>query len=155
VSTLHRVALALRVPITAFFEERPEPVQVILSRAQERRSSAMGAGPKDQGMGIVLESLGSGLDGQTLEPFVVTVQPGAGSGGQSIVHTGHELVYCLRGEIEYQVAQQPYPLAVGDALLFEARLPHGWRNRGKEPAAFLLVFQAAEERVSVEQHLQL
>ena len=94
-----------------------------------------------------------GLEAQTLEPFVVTLNPGAGSGRQTIVHVGHELVYCLQGEVEYQVGDQLCLLGEGDSLLFEARLPHRWHNPGDEPSVFLLVFQSAVAGKSMEQHL--
>jgi len=146
VSTLHRLATALKVPITAFFEEKDEQVKVIASRPGDRAFSGSGD--------LLLESLGSGLEGQALEPFVVTLQPGAGSGQQAIMHDGHELVYCLKGTIEYEIDDQRYPLAAGESLLFEAQKPHRWTNPGSEPAVFLLVFEAGGQDQPVERHLQ-
>ncbi len=146
VSTLHRLATALRVPITAFFEARPDKVEAILLRSGERPRTGSGS--------MLLESLGTALDGQTLEPFVVTLKPGASSGRRLMVHIGHELVYCLEGEIEYTVNDESCRLLAGDSLLFEARLPHRWRNPGTEPAVFLLVFQSTELGESVEEHLR-
>lgn len=145
VSTLHRLATALQVPITALFEGQDDKVELLLSRAGRR--------PYSGTANVVLESLGSGLEGQTLEPFVVTLKPGADSGSQSMVHDGHELVYCLQGTVEYEVAGELHRLAAGDALLFEARLAHCWRNPDQDPARFLLIFQSANSGQSVEQHL--
>jgi quercetin dioxygenase-like cupin family protein len=68
-------------------------------------------------------------------------------------HDGHELVYCLQGLLEYEVAGTRYQLAAGDSVLFEARLAHCWRNPGHDPAVFLLIFQSATLGESVEQHL--
>ena len=145
VSTLHRLATALEVPITAFFEQQDEKVPLILSRGSQRKYTGTDS--------VLLESLGSGLDYQTLEPFVVTLKPGADSGKQGMVHDGHELVYCLQGELEYEVAGTQYRLAAGDAILFEARLAHRWRNLGPAPAVFLLIFQSTLQGESVEHHL--
>jgi transcriptional regulator with XRE-family HTH domain len=145
VSTLHRLATALRVPITTFFEARPERVEIVLGRAGKR--------PRSGSASVVLESLGMGLENQTLGPFVVTLKPGATSGRRAMVHVGHELVYCLQGEIEYTLESQVLRMTAGDSLLFEAQLPHRWRNPGSEPAVFLLVFQAAMLGEPVEQHL--
>jgi transcriptional regulator with XRE-family HTH domain len=145
VSTLHRLAIALRVPITSFFEDQAESVEVILARAGERSRTGSAS--------VLLESLGTGLEDQVLEPFVVTLRPGADSGKQVMIHMGEELVYCLQGELEYEVSGQPYRLRAQDALHFEARLPHRWRNPGDEPAVFLLIFQADDQGRPVEQHL--
>lgn len=147
VSTLHRLATALRVPITTFFEERPDQVEAILLRADERPRTGSGS--------VLLESLGTALQDQTLEPFVVTLKPRAGSGRRAMVHVGHELVYCLEGVIEYVVGEESCQLTAGDSLLFEARIPHRWHNPGTEPAVFLLIFQAAVLGESVEEHLRL
>jgi transcriptional regulator with XRE-family HTH domain len=146
VSTLHRLATALGVHITAFFQEHTEPVQVVLTRTAERSRSG--------NANVRLESLGTGLEEQSLEPFLVTMKPGADSGQQMMVHTGQEMVYCLQGEVEYEVTGQPYRLAVGDTLLFEARLAHRWRNPGGIPATFLMVFCTGGKGSPVEQHLQ-
>jgi transcriptional regulator with XRE-family HTH domain len=146
VSTLHRLATALGVHITAFFEGHTEHVQAVLTRAAERRRSGNAH--------VLLESLGTGLEEQSLEPFLVTMKPGADSGQQTILHSGQEMVYCLQGEIEYEVASQPYRLAAGDTLLFEARLAHRWRNPADIPATFLMVFCTGGKGSPVEQHLQ-
>jgi transcriptional regulator with XRE-family HTH domain len=147
VSTLHRIATALKVPITAFFEGPDEKAQMIVSRA--------GARPYTGNIQVMLESLGSGLEGQSLEPFVVTLEPGAGSGNPVMIHDGHELVYCLQGEVEYEVAGKSCRLTAGDSVLFEARLEHRWHNAGSEPTKFLLVFQSAFLGESVEEHLSV
>jgi transcriptional regulator with XRE-family HTH domain len=145
VSTLHRLATALSVPITAFFQEHTEPVQVVLTRMAQRACSGNAH--------VLLESLGSGLEEQSLEPFLVTMKPGADSGQQIMVHTGQEMVYCLQGQVEYEVAGRPYRLAPGDTLLFQAQLAHRWRNPAELPATFLLVFCSGGQGNPVEQHL--
>ncbi|UCC65546.1 MAG: cupin domain-containing protein [Anaerolineae bacterium] len=146
VSTLHRLATALGVPITSLFAGPAEKVKAILTRADERPASGSAS--------VVLESLGYGLEEQACDPFVVNMKAGAGSGRQVMTHTGHELVYCLRGQLDYEVAGEHYRLAPGDALLFHADLPHRWHNSSDHPAVFLLVMQIVEEREEpLNQHL--
>jgi transcriptional regulator with XRE-family HTH domain len=145
VSTVHRLATALGVPITSFFEEPAAPGDVIHTHAGERRRLAT----EDMQM----ESLGTGLRGQAMEAFAVTLPPGSSSGNGTITHVGHEMVYCVQGQVEYQIAGKSYLLARGDSLLFEARLPHRWENRGEMPAMFLLILQSEITQESVEQHL--
>jgi quercetin dioxygenase-like cupin family protein len=143
---LHQLATALRVPITAFFETTDAQAQVIHSRPGQRPFSGRTS--------VLLESLGSGLESQTLEPFEVTLRPGADSGPAAMVHSGHELVFCLQGELEYRIGGEIYHLAVGESLLFEARLPHCWRNPSdSEPSVFLLIFQSSRVGEPLEQHL--
>jgi transcriptional regulator with XRE-family HTH domain len=145
VSTLHRLATALQVHITDFFEERQESAHLVFSRAAERPVSA-----HEQ---TLLASLASGLADQLMDPFEVTLKPGAGSGQQVMSHAGQELVYCLQGELEYTVEGKPYQLKAGDSLMFEARLHHCWRNPGQGSTRFLMVFGACEVHESLAQHL--
>lgn len=146
VSTLHRLATALGVQITAFFERSPEQAQVVMTHASERRRSGNAY--------VVLESLATGLEEQAMEPFLVTMKPGADSGSQRMVHGGQELVYCLEGELEYEVDGQHYRLARGDTLLFQAQLPHRWRNPGSHPAVFVLIFGETSGSQPAGQHLR-
>jgi quercetin dioxygenase-like cupin family protein len=88
-----------------------------------------------------------------MEPFLVSLQPNSGSGERQVVHTGHEMVYCLSGSVEYLIDGQIYSLVVGDILLFEAHLPHLWRNVMDEEASILLVLQSTGQTAqSVERH---
>ena len=136
VSTLHRLALALEVPIAELFTET-EAQTVVLTKSGQRSQAH-----RDQ---IQMENLAEGLSEQCMEPFLVTLQPGAGTGADPVVHLGEELVFCLEGEIEYRVAGNAYQLEAGDSLMFQANQPHCWCNSDEAPARLLLVFHAAEE----------
>ena len=147
VATLHRLATALGVSMTFFFEEeeRREVVFVKADRRARIRSDS-----------VIMENLGSGLRNQTMEPLLVVLQPGASSGDESNVHLGHEFVFCLEGEIEYKIRDHRYLLDAGDSLIFEAHLPHRWQNAGDSSSTILLILQTQEGREeSVEQHLQV
>jgi quercetin dioxygenase-like cupin family protein/DNA-binding XRE family transcriptional regulator len=146
VSTLHQLSTALGVHITELFAAPDEEVKLILTRTDDRVVSGSSS--------VKMESLGYGLRDQACDPFAVTLKPGASSGEHLMVHDGHELVYCLEGELEYQVAGESYRLHAGDALLFHADQPHRWRNPNAHPVTFLLVMQLTEDRSeSVDQHL--
>jgi transcriptional regulator with XRE-family HTH domain len=137
VSTLHRIALALDVSIAELFSS-PDPVQAtVLVKRDER--------PRVQRDRVVMENLAQGLVDPCMEPFLATLQPGAGTGADPVVHMGEEFVFCLEGEVEYRVAGHTYRLEVGDSLMFQAHQPHCWQNAGQVPAKLLLVFHAAEE----------
>jgi transcriptional regulator with XRE-family HTH domain len=146
VATLHRLATALGVSMTFFFEEE-ERREVVFVKADRRARTG--------GDSVIIENLGSGLRDQIMEPLLVTLQPGASSGDEPIVHLGHEFVFCLEGELEYEVRDDRYLLDAGDSLIFEAHLPHRWRNAGDSSSIVLLILQTQEGREeSVEQHLQ-
>jgi transcriptional regulator with XRE-family HTH domain len=135
VSTLHRLATALEVPIAELFTGTEEQT-VVLTRKSQRSETH-----RDR---IQMEGLAEGLSDQCMEPFLVTLQPGAGTGADPISHLGEEFVFCLEGAVEYQIAGQSYHLEAGDSLMFQAHQSHCWRTLGDRPARLLLVFHAAE-----------
>jgi transcriptional regulator with XRE-family HTH domain len=137
VSTLQQLAHGLEVPITAFFETQDSGKRIVYQRAGQRPRAAFACG--------MLEDLGAGIALRELEPLIVTLEPGSDSGETPIVHTGLELVYCLEGQINYQIENETFELVPGDSLLFEARLPHGWQNPSAEPARALLALCASDE----------
>jgi len=143
VSSLHRLATALRIPIVELFQEETEQTTVFTRQDRRRRSVSNG---------VMLESLGIGLPGQQLEPFMMTVQPGAASTAELISHLGEEFVHCLEGAIEYRVDDQVYHLEAGDSLLFEATQPHAYHNVSPVPAIVLIVFQAGQNHDLARQH---
>jgi transcriptional regulator with XRE-family HTH domain len=144
VSTLQSLAAALNVKMSYFFDER-KPAQVLHVKAENR--------PAISSKGVRIESLDGKLNYQEMEPFVVSLKPNSRSGERQVVHTGHELVYCLSGNVEYLIDGQIYPLEKGDMLLFEAQLPHLWRNVTEEDAVILLILQATGQTAqSVERH---
>jgi uncharacterized cupin superfamily protein len=76
---------------------------------------------------------------------MLTLESGAESGKEKIVHTGHEFVMCLRGKLEYEVEGKLYSLEAGDSLLFAARLSHRWRNPGNTVTNVIIVLSGFEE----------
>ncbi len=145
VSSLHALARALDVPITELFSSEQELTTVFLPR--DRRLGS-------QSEGLLMESLGSGLRNQQIEPFMLTLDAEAESGVEAITHPGQEFVLCLEGTVAYEVDGRSYHLASGDALIFEASQPHRFRNAGSQRAVLLLVFQAAEGRhLARQRHL--
>jgi transcriptional regulator with XRE-family HTH domain len=138
VSTLQRLAAALEVPITAFFETETVPQPVVFSKASERQPAPFLHG--------TLTNLAMGFAQPGLEPFLVSLDPHAGSGENLIVHTGLEFVFCLEGSLGYEVGGQEFTLELGDSLVFEAHLPHRWRNLGGATARTLLLLCPEDAR---------
>ncbi|MEN8242971.1 MAG: cupin domain-containing protein [Chloroflexota bacterium] len=132
VSTLQALATALDVRISFFFEEAAVK-NVLHIPAGDRRSM--------DSQGVNIETVGGRLHGQEMEPFLIRLAPNSSSGDRQVIHTGHEVVYCLKGKFEYYIDGQSYAIEEGDFLLFEAHLPHLWRNPYEQPAEFLLILQ--------------
>ncbi len=137
VSTLYKLAAALGVPITDFFAPEEQKRNVILIKADARTRVPFTHG--------VWEGLGGEKFSGRVEPFVLTLEQGGSSGQHAMVHTGHEFVYCLRGQLEYLVEGKRYELQPGDSLLFAAQLEHRWRNPGNMVTNALIVLSGFSE----------
>jgi len=132
VATLQNLATALHVRISYFFEVETE--QSILHIKASQRTAV-------DSQGVRIESIGSRIHGQEVEPFLVCLAPHTHSGERQVVHAGHEVVYCLKGRLEYLIDGTIYHVEQGDFVVFEASLPHLWRNPFKTEAQFLLILQ--------------
>lgn len=137
VSTLYKLADALGVSITSFFGAEAEKKQVVFLRSDERTRISFTRG--------VFEALGGEQFDGRVEPFMLTLESGAASGPHPIAHSGHEFVFCLRGELEYQVERETFHLAPGDSLLFAAHLKHKWKNAGKNVVNALIIISGFAE----------
>jgi transcriptional regulator with XRE-family HTH domain len=146
VSTLYRIADALTVPVTDFFGPEEARKKVVFLKADERTRLPF------------LRGLWEGLGGEQFTgramPFMLTLDSGASSGPNSMLHTGHEFVFCLRGQLEYQVEGQTYAMETGDSLLFAAQLKHRWRNPGGIVTNALIIISDYAESDPPVHHLE-
>jgi len=137
VSTLYKLADALGVSITSFFGSAAEKKEAVFLKANERARVSFTHG--------IFEGLGGEQFVGRIEPFLLTLESNANSGPRSMAHTGQEFVFCLRGELEYQVERQLYQLSAGDSLLFAAHLKHRWKNVGSTVVNALILISCFEE----------
>jgi len=137
VSTLYRLTDALGVPVTALFRQDQEQQPIVFRSLSERTHVPFPLG--------LWEGLGGEAFTGRMQPFMLTLESGAESGKEKIVHTGSEFVMCLRGKLEYEVEGKIYTLGAGDTLLFAARLTHRWRNPGNTVTSALVVLSGFEE----------
>ena len=137
VNTLYRLTDALKVPITALFRQDQAQDTIVFRTETERTRVPFPSG--------LWEGLGGEAFIGRMQPFLLTLESGAESGKEKIVHTGSEFVMCLRGKLEYQVEDKFYTLEAGDSLLFTARLTHRWRNPGNTVTNAIIVITGFEE----------
>lgn len=145
VSSLHQLANALEVPITDFFMDEHEQ-NIVYIKSDDRLIT--------QRDGMAVESLGIGLRQQLVQPFLITLEPGAGTSQEPVTHPGQEFVFCLDGLIVYQIGEARFELSAGDSLLFEAAQPHGFENIGSSSATILITFNNDQSsNVARQRHL--
>lgn len=151
IATLHKLATALGIGITEFFDDADEQA-VVYTPAGARLSTS--------GNGLLMESLGIGLQDQRIEPLLITVAPITAVDDDDpqppttpVSHPGQEFVHCLNGTVQYRVGNRTFALEPGDSLLFEAATPHCFWNDAEAPARILVVF-GAQVGVARQRHLE-
>ena len=137
VSTLYKIADALEVPITAFFRAEPPKQEIVFRKANQRNRVNFPNG--------VWEGLGGESFVGFVEPFMLKLDRGASSGPFGMLHTGHEFVMCLGGQLEYEVEDQTFLMKPGDSLIFSAQLRHRWHNPGDTEASAIFVLAGFEQ----------
>ncbi len=137
VSTLQQLSMAMAIPISYFFDSEPELQRIVFTPALDRPQVRIG--------GTLMESLGENLTDNAIQPFLVTMAPGSGSGDCPIVHTGYEFVFCMTGSIQYCINEEYYYLNAGDSVVFQSHLPHCWKNIGEQSAEIVLVLSPADK----------
>lgn len=146
VSTLYKIADALGVPITAFFRLAPPKSDIVFRKSKQRTHIPVARGTWE-GLG------GEEFTGRT-EPMLLTLDAGSNSGQYAMLHSGHEFVFCLSGELEYEVEKQRFLLEAGDSLIFAAQLEHRWRNHARGTTRAIIVLSGFEPGESpIEYHL--
>ncbi|MGR4870330.1 helix-turn-helix domain-containing protein [Variovorax sp. LARHSF232] len=141
VDTLVRLAEALQVPPSRFFCRRNGRADLsFVPAGQGIQIRRMG-----EVAGLGYELLGHVLSGNLgVEPYLVRLAPGARPYAD-FQQPGLQFLYLLEGGLRYRHGARVLVLARGDALLFEARVPHGVEAVLAHPASYLLVTLAARD----------
>jgi transcriptional regulator with XRE-family HTH domain len=129
ITSLQKIAGALSVPISYFFEE-----------PTNKNFTTLGAERKffriEQSNMVYARLAGDFVD-RALEPIYVTLAPRTVQ--DTYNHQGEEFCYILQGEIVVNINDEEYRLKVGDSIHFPSTLNHAMRNPNDEPAHMISV----------------
>lgn len=131
--TVLRIAKGLGITIESLLDAYPERKEVVHLPKQKRRTIAV------HDLRITLQSLAEGLPDQAFSAVILTIPKGARMKEREFQHHGEELMFCLKGTVEFTIGPQRYLLAAGDSLRFRSHLRHFWRHVGEEEAQLLMI----------------
>jgi XRE family transcriptional regulator, regulator of sulfur utilization len=136
-----RIASGLELTLSQLLR-LDERHHVVVSRGGQRRRFSHG--------GHQFEELTPPLPGQRADVSVHTLKPGArtGAAGDPPMHEpgSRETAVVLDGELALVVDGTRQDLRAGDAITFDADLPHHFENQGLDPTRFLAVIAAGLRR---------
>lgn len=98
----------------------PDSVEII-------RNCAAAVPGVHRGTGVFYQLVGSGRD-HTIQPYLLSFEPGGGYDRDMIGHPGEEIAYVLHGRVELLIDGECHELSQGDLIRFRAERPHAFRN---------------------------
>jgi transcriptional regulator with XRE-family HTH domain len=118
VGTLIALAQGLSVEFNAFFDVEDPEVYVTVTRKNERPSVA-----RDRMISADYEHLALNFPNRAFESYIIKTAD-TGKRSQVNQHKGQELLYVLKGKVEFNVNGQSHILEEGDAIHFNSSYPH-------------------------------
>ena len=125
--TLMRIALVFGVGLDHFFNA--EPYRVAVTRKVDRVCLPIPA--EQDPPSYVFESLNYPYAERRMEAFVAEF-PADGMASPPHQHAGEELVYVMAGSLAVIIDGKEETLNEGDAITFDATVPHGYRRISKD-----------------------
>lgn len=136
-----QIAEGLACTVSALLgEPTPAAGELVVVRAGERATLL------DPASGVARAQLAPPLLRRGLEVLWYDLPPGEETGEFPPHRPGvEEHLTLLRGALDCRIGNRRLALATGDALWFRADVPHGFRNPGREPCAYLLLIAAGPD----------
>ncbi len=145
ISTLMKIANALKVEIAYFFMKEDEDPKITVVKRNERITSGRRGVKGNINVGYTYELLAHKKRHKHMEPFVVTFEPRERDEVIMFSHKGEEFHLVLEGRIEMITdVSDPITLEEGDALYFDSTVSHGFRALDGKPAKTVAVLFQAE-----------
>ena len=140
-SVASRIAAGLELSLSQLLRLDEQP-HVVVSRAGDRRARR-----RD---GHAVEELTPPLPGQRADVSAHTLAPGGATGGPKDppLHEpgSRETAVVLEGSATLFIDGSRHTLEQGDAVTFDADLPHHFENEGEKPTRFMAVVAAGLRR---------
>jgi transcriptional regulator with XRE-family HTH domain len=133
---LARVAMVFSKDLSFFFENEP----VAMFRVHRKKDRVRMPQTGVESPAYTFESLGYMAPDRLMDPFFAEFLPlPENVEPKAHMHAGFEFLYVLAGEMTLQHSDQQAALSAGDAVYFDASVPHSYRCVGGKPAEAIIV----------------
>ena len=126
IGSLQKILSAFPMTMAEFFTRDMEGQENVVFRADELPN----VGSDDIHYCLVAAT----RSGRNMSILSETYHPDTDTGEDLLTHSGEEGGVVVGGALELTVAGKTWVLGPGDAYYFDSRLPHRFRNTGKEAA---------------------
>jgi len=136
IATLSKISQGLGVPIGVFFEEEEKDKKGYVVTRRNKRKQIVSRGTR---IGFTYHSLTSVKPKHVMEPFVIRYPVIKKEPKVLFDHSGEELLFVLKGEMELVYGKEKIRLKTGDTIHFDPSKPHRGQNIGKKEAECLVI----------------
>jgi transcriptional regulator with XRE-family HTH domain len=137
VNVLWKISTALEVPFSALITNRPSAAGHLLRAEQAKRLTSSDGS-------FASRALFPFDEPRRVEFYELTLAAGGAERADAHPPGTTENLVLARGALEIELGGATHALAPGDAIVFEADVPHVYRNPGTSEATMYLVMTYAE-----------
>ncbi len=130
ITSLKKIADALSVPITVFFESHENYNYHVPLQNQEKW--------KMEGSQLEYIRLCGNFPETVLEPLLVTLPPKSDV-GQKYAHLGEEFIFVLNGTLVVDLEDTRYTVRAGESIHYPSTIQHFWSNPSEEEVRLLSI----------------
>lgn len=133
--TLLRLAMVFSVGLEYFFTEEPRPVLEIVRRDQRMRFPDT---PDAKDVAYYFESLDFPVPRRALNAYLAEFESVDEKLARPHEHAGIEFLYVMSGRLRLRSAGEAHELGEGDAVYFDASVPHSYARVGAKKTTALV-----------------
>ncbi|WP_200756386.1 helix-turn-helix domain-containing protein [Effusibacillus dendaii] len=134
IATLSKIANALNVKLSWFFEEEGEDSELIITKKEERTPIVSNVTE----FGYFYYGLANRKSLAKIETFMVIV-PEVTEGKQPFSHQEEEFAFVVEGAIDLYYDGKLYPLEEGDSAYYFGDKPHMFLSRNNQESKVLVI----------------
>jgi transcriptional regulator with XRE-family HTH domain len=138
--TLLRIALVFGVGLDYFFAGAREKPLVAVTRKGERVELPDRPGARD--MAYRFASLDYAATERRFNSYYAEFFPVSPEKLKPHQHTGAEFIYVIQGTLSVQIGADEHALEAGDAIYFDATVPHAYRRSGGRSCTAVVITSA-------------
>ena len=133
--TLLRIAMVFSVSLDYFFVAEPKPVLEIVRKSDRMRFPDS---PDAKMVAYYFESLDFPVPRPALNAYLAEFEPVEEKATRPHEHSGVEFLYVMSGRLRIDIRGEQHELAEGDAIYFEATVPHSYGRLGAKKTTALV-----------------
>lgn len=139
IATLLKLARALNVGMTYFFQDEEGSDKISITRQGERMKVERRPHQQKGETNYLYVALETKKTNKAMNPFLVEFPVQNTEEMVFMSHEGEEFLYLLKGEVEFRTVDRVEILQAGDSIYFESDVSHSFRCVSGTPAKALAV----------------